>query len=153
MRRELFVFQTLQVHYWNIRKFLILWLKSAIFVEYIFLFFGLGSALMKFFILRARKSYFVKHLSSIFPECKKSFFWETIRNFFEVCVSWNIRKAFFWENVRKAFFFKIYFETFFWEFFSVFVSWNIRIFLILEQGISRNIRELGLKIAPGSPIM
>ena len=90
------VFQALQVPYWNIRKFLILWLKSTVFSEWIFLFFKLGSSLLKFFILRARKFYSLKYKSSIFSKCKNSFL---LRKYKKVPFSevWEVFQALFSE--------------------------------------------------------
>ena len=92
--RIFFVFQALQVPYWNKRMFLILWLKSAIFSKCFFLFFELRSSLLKYFILIVRKFYFLKYKSSILPfsrNLRTAFFSEILRSFFKVFISWSIR--------------------------------------------------------------
>ena len=124
MRRELFVFQVLKVPYWNIRKFLILWINCAIFSEWVFLFFELGSSLSKFFILRARKFYFLKYKSSIFPKYKKSFFGETIRKIFGVSVSGSTRNFLILElesSISRKY--KNFFRGFFFYFSSL--GWKV----------------------------
>ena len=120
--------------------------------------------LLKFFILRARKFYFLKYKSSIFPNIRKAFFWENIRSFLRVYVSWSIIKFspdelfFFFElGLKSAWFhFRKYKKSFLLEkyknFFNIrvrkFHSWNINNFL--GEVFLRF--EIGLKNAPDSPI-
>ena len=114
--KKFFVFQALQIPSWNIRKFLILLLESSIsriwkkqFV--------LGSSLLKFYSLRARTCHSLK--------CKKSFFWENVKNNFQ------------WVFLRKTY------KNFVGE-----KLWRLRLktmkkfwFRRLERSIFRNIRH------------
>ena len=66
----------------------------------------------KFSKLGSRKFHFLKYKNIYhFPSSKSSVSWN-INNFFVASLSWNIRKAFFWDNIRN--------------FFEISASWYIR---------------------------
>ena len=73
----------MQFPYWNIRKFLILWLRSAIFSEWVFHFSSLEILSWISFIFRVRKFYFLKYKSSIFPKFTSSFPLRKYKKFFQ----------------------------------------------------------------------
>ena len=77
----------------------------------------------KFSKLGSRKFHFLKYKNIYhFPSSKSSVSWN-INNFFVASLSWNIRKAFFWDNIRN--------------FFEISASWYIRTVSFWE-----NIRNL-----------
>ena len=83
----MFLFQTLQVTSWNLRKCLDLALESTISQN-------IRNILrVDFFNISIPENHFLKYNNVPFPKIK--------RTFFRVFVSQNIRKAYFWENIRN----------------------------------------------------
>ena len=91
MRRKFFLLQALRSLYWNIRKFLILWLRSDCF----FYFSNLEVIYWNFLFIGLENSISWNVGVPFSPNLKKAFFWENIRNFsileLESPISWNIR--------------------------------------------------------------
>ena len=82
---------------WDKRSFLSLRLESSVLRVGFFSFFEPRSSLLKCKIF-FRGSIPWKVFR--FPKNKKTFFWENVRNFFRVFVSWN-RTGFFWQNITN----------------------------------------------------
>ena len=91
MRRKLFLRQALRSLYWNIRKFLILWLRSVIFWDWFFYFSNLEVIYWNFLFIGLENSISWNIGVPFSPNLKKAFFWENVRNFFNI----RVRKSHF----------------------------------------------------------